>query len=49
MDLFQSRVFAECGDLDAALQEELEFLPAWVGGGAAMATDSEGTTGIGVF
>src|SRR5690606_240116 len=33
----------------AALQEELQFLPARIGRRAAMAADGEGAAGIGVF
>ena len=49
VQLLQLLILAQGFRDDAAFQEELQFGPRGVGGGAAVAADGEGPAGVGVF
>ena len=49
MDLLQRLILAQRRIAHTVLEEELQFLPAGIGRGAAMTRYGEGAAGIGIF
>ena len=48
VNLFQRDILAQRRVHDPARQEELQFVPAWIGGRAAVAADGESAAGVGI-